>query len=182
MHPSLRTFPKSWGCYRYLALLCAFGHSPCLTAWRQSPVSRWGGRFGAGWFHLGLFSQPEPSCLYHNAHRGGKGLSPSMQLSHGAAAVARGEHQAVLPMPFLTPSSYPKLTLTRHFISSLERPAAHHPWIPQMGITPKSRPQIARGRENQLRPNSEPLQWDPEPARCHPSHASRLPRPVESMC
>lgn len=64
MHPSLRTFPKSWGCYRYLALLCAFGHSPCLTAWRQSPVSRWGGRFGAGWFHLGLFpNQNHPACV-----------------------------------------------------------------------------------------------------------------------
>lgn len=62
MHSSLRTFPKSCGCYRYMSLLCSFGHSPCLTPWRQSLISRWDGKFGSSMVFL-FPSQNHPACI-----------------------------------------------------------------------------------------------------------------------
>lgn len=94
--------------------------------------------------------------------------------------LARGEHQVVCSTLFLTPSPCSIFILIGHFILSLERSAVDHPWIPWKGNTPKSLSQLARGRENQLRSNGEPLQWDPAPAGRRQPHASRLPRPVDS--
>lgn len=42
-----------------MVLLCSFGHSPCLTAWRQSLISRWDGKFGASMVLLGPFFPTE---------------------------------------------------------------------------------------------------------------------------
>jgi len=130
-------------------------------------------------------SQNYPACI--SAHSGGKGPLPNVPLSHGEATVAPpvfGQKQTSDSVSHTLPHSIPRLGTYPHQVFHFQPEEISnklHLWIPQKGITPKSRPQLVSGRENQLRPNSELLQWDPVPVGlCHP-RASRSPRPVKSI-